>query len=234
MAQGRKEMTSAEQLVELRKARDRYKALADSFRKEGDILADRFRDEGDPLIVMEEKLKRERDARRIANAYEKSIANIVASSTSMRRAQTSGPYAGSARIKLIVLIVVIAVAAVAFLAVGGGPETYRRVLAYFSSGSMNSAALPVSPSQAVRRTDDTPPTAVAPSAPPAAARRDQIAPQPAPVIAIAPPKKRRARANDETGVKPVPSSLDDGGFVAKVLQPDGTFKEQRFTAKPRR
>lgn len=232
MAQGRKEMTSAEQLVELRKARDRYRALADSFRKEGDILADRFRDEGDPLIVMEEKLKRERDARRIANAYEKSIANIVASSTSMRQAQTSGPYAGSARIKLIVLIVVIAAAAIAFLVVGGRPEIYRRVLAYFPSdrGSINSAP----PSQAVRRTDETPPAAVAPSAPPAAARRDQIAPQPAPVIAIAPPKKRRARASDEAGAKPVPSSLDDGGFVAKVLQPDGTFKEQRFTAKPRR
>jgi hypothetical protein len=239
MAQSRKEMTSAEQLVELRKARDRYKALADSFSKEGDILADRFRDEGDPLIVMEEKLKRERDARRIANAYEKSIANIVARSTSMRRAQTSGPYAGSARIKLIVLIVLIVVtaaAALAFLAVGGRSEIYRRVLAYFPSGkgSMNSAPIPVAPSQAVRRTDDTPPAAAVPLVPPAAARRDLIAPQPAPVIAIAPPKKRRAPASDKAGVKPVPSSPDDGGFVAKVLQPDGTFKEQRFTAKPRR
>jgi hypothetical protein len=235
MAQGRKEMTSAEQLVELRKARDRYKALADSFSKEGDILADRFRDEGDPLIVMEEKLKRERDARRIANAYEKSIANIVARSTTMHRTQTSGPHAGSARTKLIILIVVIAAAAIAFLAVGGPAEIHRRVLAYFPGGrgSISPDPIPVAPSRAVHRTDDTPPATAAPLAPPAP-RRDLIAPQPAPVTAIAPPKKRRARTSDEGGTKPVPSSPDDGSFVARVLQPDGTFKEQRFTAKPRR
>ena len=87
MAQGRIEMSSAEQLVELRKARDRYKALADRFREEGDALASRFESEGDPIIVMQEKLRHERDARRIASAYEKSIANIEASSSLMMQAQ---------------------------------------------------------------------------------------------------------------------------------------------------
>ncbi|MEP6829439.1 MAG: hypothetical protein ABI963_03805, partial [Rhizomicrobium sp.] len=94
MISARREMTSAEQLAGLREARDRYNALAD-----------KFRDEGDPLVVMEEKLKHERDARRIANAYEKSIANIVASSTLMQQAKMSTPSAGSIGVKIAVLVI---------------------------------------------------------------------------------------------------------------------------------
>ncbi len=118
MRYARKEMTSAEQLVELRKARDRYNALADQ-----------FRDQGDPLAAMEERLKREQDARRIANAYEKSIANIVARSASMRQAQASGPTMGSLGVKIAVLGLFVLAAGVSLAAIER-PEIYQRAFAF--------------------------------------------------------------------------------------------------------
>src|ERR1019366_9744831 len=67
MVHGRIETTPAEQLMGLRETRDRYAALADQLRKSTD-----------PLLDPEKKLAEERNARRIVNAYEKSIANSIA------------------------------------------------------------------------------------------------------------------------------------------------------------
>jgi hypothetical protein len=220
MAQNRKEMTSAEQLVELRKARDRYKALADSFRKEGDALAGRVRVQGDPLCVMEEKLKRERDARRIANAYEKSIANIVARSEAMRQAQTSMPRAGSEPIKLLVLVLFVVIGGAAFLA-AGYPEIYQRARDYFSD-RREIAAQPA-PAQTPAA-----PVMAAPQPAAPAGRRARTAPRAASSLATVPLKKRPAIK--KTAV--APPTREDDGFVVKVLQPDGTLKEQFFKARP--
>ncbi len=76
---------------------------------------------------MEEKLKREQDARRIANAYEKSIANIVASSTLMRQAQTTVPGVGSIGAKIAILAIFVFACGAAFVAVSR-PEIYRYAL----------------------------------------------------------------------------------------------------------
>ena len=224
MAQGRIEMSSAEQLVELRKARDRYKALADSFREEGDALASRFESEGDPIIVMQEKLKHERDARRIANAYEKSIANIEASSNLMQQAPSSRQGARNIGTRLAVLGFFLAAAATALVV--GYPAFYRQGLAYLAGvwASPKSAPAPAAPTPPVAPMDTAPPIEPAPAA---AARQSPIAPKPAVV-----PKKRAARIPEERGSKPAPSK--EGDFVVKVLQPDGTLKEQTFTARPRR
>ena len=225
MAQGRIEMSSAEQLVELRKARDRYKALADSFREEGDALASRFESEGDPIIVMQEKLKHERDARRIANAYEKSIANIEASSNLMQQAQSSRQGGRSIGIRLAVLAFFLAAAATTL--VMGYPGIYRQGLAYLAGiwASPKSAPAPAAPTPPVAPMDATPPVVRAPAS---VAQQSPAAPKPA----VA-PQKRTARVPEESG-KPAPTKEEGGDFVAKVLQPDGTLKEQKFTVRPRR
>lgn len=76
MVQGRIEVTPEEQLQGLRDARDRYAALAD-----------RLRDSAEPEGDLQKKLELERDARRIANAYEKSLANSMARTAGMRQAR---------------------------------------------------------------------------------------------------------------------------------------------------
>jgi len=231
MAQARKEMSSAEQLVELRKARDRYKALADRFREEGDTAASQFESESDPLIVMQEKLKHERDARRIANAYEKSIANIVASSEAMQQAQTSTPGVRSLVARLIALVVFLIAAGAIFLAVAY-PGIYRQTLAYLPAnlGFANRAATP-----APIITDTH--TGAAPEAitPAPVIEREQPKLAPKRVLAPVPPKKAAIAKPAKTATTPAPAIQDEeGGFTAKVLQPDGTLKEQHFSAKPRR
>ena len=231
MAQSRREMSSAEQLVELRKARDRYKTLADNFRKEGDALAARFQDEGDPLIVMEEKLKQEQDAQRIVNAYEKSIANIVASSEAMQQAQTSTPGVRSLVARLIALVVFLIAAGAIFLAVAY-PGIYRQTLAYLPAnlGFANRAATP-----APIITDTHAGAAPAAITPAPVIEREQPKPAPKRVLAPVPPKKAAIAKPAKTATTPAPAIQDEeGGFTAKVLQPDGTLKEQHFSAKPRR
>lgn len=230
MVQGRIEMSSAEQLVELRKARDRYKALADRFREEGDALASQFESEGDPLIVMQEKLKHERDALRIANAYEKSIANIEASSSLMQQAQTSQRSAGSIGTRLIMLALVLIAVGGAGLAVAY-PGLYRQALAYIPSGaSIREYFVPARP--VVTFDDGAPSSAPAPR-PPAATVEPRAAIAPRPVVAPVPAKKPPVRSTQKAASAPDVSS-HEGDFSAKVLQPDGTLKEQVFSAKPRR
>ena len=230
MMNARKEMSSAEQLVELRKARDRYKALADRFREEGDAAANQFESESDPLIVMQEKLKHERDARRIANAYEKSIANIVARSEAMQQAQTSGPSAQEPCGPVD--------------RAGGVSDCRRRDnfgrrisrnlpagVGLFSSQlefCKSSLFLHGRPSSTTRpsllrqRRWRHPPVV----------EKEQPKPLPpkrALVTTPVPPKKPAIARRRETGKDTRYREIqDEGGFTAKVLLPDGTFKEQRF------
>ena len=72
MVHGRIETTPAEQMRELRKARDRYAALAE-----------KLHESTGPELDPEKKLALEQDARRILHAYEKSIANSEVRLSSM-------------------------------------------------------------------------------------------------------------------------------------------------------
>ena len=66
MVSGRVEPSPDEQLHALRETRDRYLALADQIKKNNDPLAD-----------PQKRLAEEKNARRIANSYDKSIANSL-------------------------------------------------------------------------------------------------------------------------------------------------------------
>ena len=79
MIRGRVETTPEEQMVELRRAHERYVALAE-----------RLHDGGDPLVEPEQREARELDALRIAHAYEKTIANAAARMESMHLAHGVG------------------------------------------------------------------------------------------------------------------------------------------------
>ena len=105
MTKGRKEIPPSEQLWGLRKARDRYVALADQLRDDVDLLQ-----------RPEEKLARERDARRIAQAYEKSIENMVVSCRT-RRIEIHGSESGSAAVKFALAAFFVVVAGGGVLAV---------------------------------------------------------------------------------------------------------------------
>ena len=105
MTKGRKEIPPSEQLWGLRKARDRYVALADQLRDDIDLLQ-----------RPEEKLARERDARRIAQAYEKSIENMVASCR-VRRIDVHASESGSAAVKFALAAFFVVVAGGSVLAV---------------------------------------------------------------------------------------------------------------------
>jgi hypothetical protein len=230
MAHGRIEMSSAEQLVELRKARDRYKALADRFREEGDALASRFESEGDPIIVMQEKLRHERDARRIANAYEKSIANVEASSEAMQQSQSTRRGARNIGTRLAVLALFLAAAAAVLVV--GYPGIYRLALAYLPDNwtrAKHTASAPTLIDTNVR----VPPVAVAP---PAAEKEQPQArlPNHVPAPPSVPSERPAAAKTDRAAKAPDSAIRGEDGFWAKTLQPDGTFKDQYFSAKPRR
>jgi len=234
MVHGRIEMSSAEQLVELRKARDRYKALADRFREEGDALTGRFESQGDPIIVMQEKLKHERDARRIANAYEKSIANIETRCSLMRQAHTATPRLQSVGTRPAMLAFFLIVAGIG-ISIIAYPRLYRQALAslpvvqdYFvpmrpivtlDALSRPSAPAPQRPATEIRPTAKTKP-------------HGAIAPRAA--ASVVPAKRQSIRKAHHALRISNPVAPHEGDFTVKVLQPDGTLKEQKFTARPQR
>jgi TonB family protein len=74
MVYRRIELTPAQQLKGLRETRDRYAALAES-----------LRESGDPRLDHDLQVAKERDALRIAHAYEKSIANSVVRMSALGR-----------------------------------------------------------------------------------------------------------------------------------------------------
>ena len=156
MIRGRIEATPAEQLEALRKARDHYKALAD-----------RLRDSVDTPGGPEEKSRAEQDARRIANAYEKTIANILASSRT-RESPQDASRAGRLWTGLMVLSLLIFLAIAAFFILGRGAERAKT-----GAGAANmAAAVPEAenknstPAPARRSVEPDAPVAT-PAAPPA-------------------------------------------------------------------
>jgi len=239
MMQGRREMSSAEQLVELRKARDRYKALADRFREEGNALAGRVERHGDPVTVMQEKLAHERDARRIANAYEKSIANIEVSSSLMRQAQTTTPRLQSIGTRPALLAVFLITAALGTLIIAD-PGFYRRTLSHVpDSASVQDYFMPMRPVvtlDAVSRPSAPVPQPHAAKTRPAAEIRSIAKTKPhgaAPSADVFPVKQRSVRKERNGARESNSASRHEGDFTVKVLQPDGTLKEQVFSAQPR-
>ena len=102
MVHGRIETTPQEQLEELRRAHARYIRLADELKDNS---------ESDPG----ERKAREEDARRIAHAYERTIANTAARMASLGQARAGTPFIAWAMAAGLGLVVV-AAAGVGFLA----------------------------------------------------------------------------------------------------------------------
>ena len=229
MIKGRKESTPSEQLWELRKARDRYNALADQVRDSSE------------LILADEKLDREREARRIASAYDKSIENMIARCRS-RQIEIDASTSGTAGIGFALLI---------FFAAAGGASYFA-----FAPPTTHQGA----PASGIRANNAVAgPAHKSPDLSGASPLRglvlDRAARMAPPPISALKPKlglgKRRdiqpirtaertsgGGQPDTVARSPVRSARqtphDEGGFVAKVLQPDGSLMEQYFPAKPSR
>ena len=220
MIHGRIETTSSEQLLALRKARDHYAALAEQ-----------LRDETDPPRESVEDLARECDARRIANAYEKSIANMTAKMTRMEEAPDHAP-----------LVDALGVARPAFAALVGGAALVALAFSgIFSIGTLHSASHLAAPPmgtaavQAIARQAPSAPNAsrtvpqlpglAAAAKPSTSTRAGALRPAPATVQAHS--QNRLSRAAKRS---PGMTTRAEGGFVAKVLQPDGSLKDVFFSA----
>jgi hypothetical protein len=224
MIQGRIEPTPPEQLAELRKARDRYNALADQLRDDPDLPSN-----------LEEKLERERDARRIASAYDKSIANMIASCR-IRRIQTNLSTSGSARTSFAVIAFLVVAGGAAFFAFAQPPAHPAKATQISAAGARANWAAParesrngsaVSPAQAQ---DSDKNIGYAPS--PTSVTKTLPAEQPPQNIRVVETKYRskytRHRLHPANTVPDAGHA--DSGFVAKVLQQDGTLQEQYFPA----
>ena len=218
MVRGRIETTPSEQLVALRKARDRYVALAD-----------RFKDSSDTVTTKLDDRQRERDARRIASAYDKSITNMAAK---MVRAGTPSRAAsflnnlGMARPIFAVAIGLVALVALTY------PGVFKGL---YDSGKIAPAGhvAPALPAVQPHITADM----LAPAMdkgpmpnrlPQAAAGHAPATLRPTAVVEQVHPLARPTRS-----AQPKISEADDAGFVTKVLQPDGSLKEVHFPATPR-
>jgi hypothetical protein len=220
MTKGRKETTPGEQLWELRKARDRYNTLADRLRNDVDLLQ-----------KPEEKLARERDARRIAHAYEKSIENMVASCR-IRRIDTDASQSGSVAAKFALAAFFVVAAGVAFVAVAR-PALLRIPMARIV-GAYAVAAAPQVKSQNTAAEAQMP-VPTAPAARPAMSARDvQPAAIPHRVVRATPPASKLEGVRQKRHSAKMIDARGEGRFVAKVLQPDGTLKEQSFPTVPPR
>lgn len=199
MVQGRIEPTPAEQLKELRKARDRYAALAE-----------RLHDGADPGLDPEEALAKERDARRILHAYEKSIANSEVRMSSMGRTHRFARRSLSLRIWFMIFLVLSAVEGgmlLAYFRPAIFPTIFQTVFPQRGASKSRRAtpipvpvaalAKPIAPPQMAAPIvhPDTPPPEAAPAArpeppPPVAAAPKPIAPPaaaPKPVVQTPPP-----------------------------------------------
>lgn len=228
MIKGRKESTPSEQLWELRKARDRYNAIADQVRDSSE------------LILADEKLEREREARRIAAAYEKSIENMIARCRS-RQIEIDASTSGAAGIGFALLIFFVAAGGASYFAFA--PTTHRSAPA---SGTHTSNAAPISAHKSPDLSGASPLQGLV---------LDKAARMAPPPISALKPKLGLGKRQDIQPIRtaertsgggqpgavarsPVRSAKqtphDEGGFVAKVLQPDGSLMEQYFPAKPSR
>jgi hypothetical protein len=201
MTAGRQEIPPSEQLWALRHARDRYQALAE-----------RLKDDPDFEGSSEERRVRESEARRIAGAYEKSVANMVASCR-VRHVDLQPSVWGNAGMRFAILAFLVAMAGGAAYVLLLHPELPRIRILFEPSGRARmlqkemegKIAIPVPPSS-------QPQAAALPALPPM-----QIVP------AIRPtPRPETSRSP----VTPDPY----GGFVAKVLHPDGSLRDEYFKA----
>lgn len=221
MIQGRIEPTPTEQLAELRKARDRYSALADQLRDDSDLLTN-----------PEEKLEHEQDARRIASAYDKSIANMIVSCR-IRQIQTNLSTSGSAGISFAMIAFLVVAGGAAFFAFARPPAHPAKVTQTGAAGARNTLAAPVrenqggsagNPAQMQDSDKNASPALSATKAPP-------VKRLPQRIRAIETPHRTKYTRRK---LQPANAARDtdrvDSGFVAKVLQRDGTLQEQYFPA----
>jgi hypothetical protein len=222
MTKGRKETTPGEQLWELRKARDRYNTLADRLRNDVDLLQ-----------RPEEKLARERDARRIAHAYEKSIENMVASCR-IRRIDTDASQSGSVAAKFALAAFFAVAAGVGFVAVAR-PALLRIPMARIVGAYAIVAAPQVKSQNTVADTAAQMPVPTQPAVRPALSAPDvQRAVNPHRVVRATPPASKMEGVRQKQHPAKVIDARGESRFVAKVLQPDGTLKEQSFPTIPPR
>ena len=226
MVRRRIETTPSEQLVALRKARDRYVAMADQLKDETGAVTTRLEDR-----------QRERDARRIANAYEKSIANMAAKM--VRAGQPSRAISffnnlGRARPIFAVAVCLFALVALAY------PGLFQSLRASISAAPPAHVASPFSTSRPetpqVMRGPGIKPEDSTPSAPRAGQPRPNARRTPETLrhTAVAEQTRPLPRPAKRAAVRSKTAEDDEAGFVAKVLQPDGSLKEEYFSANAAR
>jgi hypothetical protein len=228
MIHGRIETTPNQQLLELRRARDRYAALAEQTREQASQTS-------------EEELERQQDARRILLAYEKSIANMTASMDRMHQAELLAPVKFQSRSKLAAAVISIALfGAAAYYLAGPGAHWLRLLSVEFSqspkpAGGAAPATGPQSPlPQEAAQTG----AGISPIPTPIARPDDQdISPKSAtlqrPAQQIRPPQSP-ARAKPVAAARTDAPEQQKNGFFVKVIQPDGSFKEEFFSSAPPR
>ena len=211
--------TPSEQLVALRKARDRYVALADHLKDSSGTVTTRLEDR-----------QRERDARRITRAYDKSITNMAAK---MVRAGTAS--------RTATLINNLGMARPIF----ASPSVFLPLLCWSIPGISKNCA-PASKRQPRclshrRRFHVATPDKLGCLG---AQNRCQagksfarsgtlVCPSTLSTAAIAEPARPLARQAPPMRSPAKPKADADAGFVAEVVaEPDGTFKEEHFASAP--
>ena len=216
MVRGRIEITPSEQLAELRKARDRYAAIADHLKANPGSAK-----------MRPENRKRERDARRIADAYDKSITNMTSKMMRVRPASASWvDNIGMARPLFALALGVLALLALLYPGAFETRQLHAGPVAKLVPAASANAPQTAPGSQG---TDLQATKLPAPNPRPpldANARRAAAGVlRPTPVAEQVRPVAR--------AVKPAARTSDGDahdGFVTKVLQPDGTLKEEYFPA----
>ena len=220
MARGRIETTSSEQLMALREARDRYVALADHLKDSSSSVTTRLEDR-----------QRERDARRIARAYDKSITNMAAKMVRAGAASRTATFINNLGMARPFFAVIVGALALGALAYAGHLENLRASIK--TPASPHVAAPPTSarpeissavlgPKMDSRAGKSFAPNRSAAPHAPTMLRSTAVAEQARPLAKPARPTRAPAKPKGDT----------DAGFVAKVLQADGTFKEEYFSSAP--
>jgi hypothetical protein len=234
MTKGRIETSPLEQLVALYEARDRYAALAD-----------RLQSEADTSENPEEKWEREQDARRIAQAYEKSIANMIASCRNRQIELHTSTSFGQV-LRLATLSLLVAGAAAAGFFAFAHPAAHRTAAAYAQADTVatkNPLAVPstesrISPGSAsVPDSEKEQMQDAAPAASKADTRRVEQNSQLAQPIATPERARNPRRAGNRFGRAArdaEPAGRGRGGFFVKVIQDDGSFKDEYFPAPAQR
>ena len=220
MIRGRIESTPSEQLVALRQARDRYVALADHLKDSTGTVTTRLEDR-----------QRERDARRIARAYDKSITNMAAKMVRAGATSRTATFINNLGMARPIFAVAVSVLALVVLVYPGHFEKLR-------ASSKTPTPLPIaSPPPLAQPAISS--AVLAPKMDPRAGKsfapsHSGVSHGPATLrpTAIAEPARPLARQAPAMRAPAKPKADADAGFVTKVLQPDGTLKEEHFASTP--